>query len=235
MTVTTIVIPRRFCGPAESGNGGYVCGRLAAFVDAPAVEVTLRQPPPLEEPLLVVRQHDRVLLLDEDLLVAEAAAADLGLATRPAVSWDDAVAASSGYVGFQEHAFPECFVCGPAREPGDGLRIFAGPVAGAEGVVAAPWIAREVALEIIWAAIDCPGAFAVGFSARGETVLGRMTARIVRLPAEGERCVSIGWPIGEDGRKLYAGTALFSETGELLALARQTWIVPLAEAPELTR
>ena len=62
-----------------------------------------------------------------------------------------------------------------------------------------------------------------------------MTARIVRLPVEGERCVSIGWPIGEDGRKLYAGTALISETGDLLALARQTWIVPRAEAPELTR
>ena len=235
MTVTTIVIPRRFCGPAESGNGGYVCGRLAAFVDAAAVEVTLRQPPPLDEPLLVAPQQERVALLDGDLLVAEAAAADLDLATPPPVSWDEAVAASAGYVGFEEHAFPECFVCGPAREPGDGLRIFAGPVAGVEAVVAAPWIAREVAPEIIWAAIDCPGAFAVGFSARGETVLGRMTARIVRLPVEGERCVSIGWPIGEDGRKLYAGTALISETGDLLALARQTWIVPRAEAPELTR
>ena len=49
---------------------------------------------------------------------------------------------------------------------------------------------------------------------------------VVALPAEGERCVSIGWPLGEDGRKLYAGTALFSETGELLAHACQTWIVP---------
>ena len=233
--MTTVLIPRRFCGPAESGNGGYVCGRLAAFVHGAAVEVTLRQPPPLDEPLLVVHEQERVLLLAGNLLVAEAAAADLDLDMPPAVSWDDAVAASARYVGFEEHAFPECFVCGPAREPGDGLRIFAGPVAGVEGVVAAPWIAREVAPEIVWAAIDCPGAFAVGFSARGETVLGRMAARIVRLPAEGERCVSIGWPIREEGRKLYAGTALFSETVELLALARQTWIVPRAQEPELTR
>ena len=45
------------------------------------------------------------------------------------------------------------------------------------------------------------------------------------------------WPLGEDGRKLYAGTALFSADGELLALARQTWIraesgLTLAAEPE---
>ena len=233
MTESTILIPHRFRGPPESGNGGYVCGLLAAFVDADAVQVTLRQPPTLDRPLVVVRESARVLLRDGELLVAEAAAAELDLEAPAAVSWADAVSASTRYVGFQEHAFPECFVCGPAREPGDGLRVFAGPVARAEGVVAAPWVAREVAPEIVWAAIDCPGAFAVGFSARGETVLGRMTARVRRLPAEGERCVSLGWPLGDDGRKLYAGTALLSEAGELLALARQTWIAPRAEENEL--
>jgi len=30
----------------------------------------------------------------------------------------------------QEHPFPTCFVCGPDRRPGDGLRILVGPVAG---------------------------------------------------------------------------------------------------------
>ncbi|MEP6892208.1 MAG: hypothetical protein ABI927_00385 [Gaiellaceae bacterium] len=227
MNESTIVIPRRFCGPAASGNGGYVCGRLAAFVDAEAVEVTLRLPPPLDRPLRVTEQQKHVRLLDGELLIAEAVAADLDLEAPAPVPWDVAVAASAGYAGFEEHAFPECFVCGPAREPGDGLRIFAGPVAGVSGVVAAPWVAREGAPEIVWAAIDCPGAFAVGFSARGETVLGRMTARVLALPAAGERCVAVGWPIGEEGRKLYAGTALFSEVGDLLACARQTWIVPL--------
>ena len=230
MSDPTIVIHRRFCGPPESGNGGYVCGRLAAFVDAEAVEVTLRLPPPLDWSLRVVHDHERVLLLDGELLVAEAVAADLDLEVPATVSWDDAISASAGYVGFQEHAFPDCFVCGTARQPGDGLRIFAGAVAGlgagAAELVAAPWVAQEVAPEIVWAAIDCPGAFAVGFSARGETVLGRMTARVLGLPARGERCVSIGWPMGDEGRKLYAGTALFSEAGDLLACARQTWIVP---------
>ncbi len=235
MSDPTIVIPHRFRGPAESGNGGYVCGRLAAFVEADVVEVTLRQPPPLDRQLVVVREQGRARLFDSELLVAEAVAADLDLEEPAAVSWADAVSASAGYVGFQEHAFPECFVCGPAREPGDGLRVFAGPVGGAEGVVAASWIASEVSPEIAWAAIDCPGAFAVGVSARGETVLGRMTAHVVALPAEGECCVSIGWPLGEDGRKLYAGTAVFSEAGDVLALARQTWIVPRPDSDEITR
>ena len=49
-----------------------------------------------------------------------------------------------------------------------------------------------------------------------------MTARVERVPEAGEPCVVASWPLGEDGRKLYAGTALFAEDGELLALARQT-------------
>jgi predicted amidohydrolase len=78
----------------------------------------------------------------------------------------------------------------------------------------------------VWAAIDCSGAYAVGPEGRGEPVLGRMAARIARLPREGEECVVVGWPRGADGRKLYAGTALFADGGELLAVARQTWIQP---------
>jgi hypothetical protein len=116
-------------------------------------------------------------------------------------------------------------------------RIFAGPVAGRTDIVATPWIPLEVSAEIVWAAIDCPGAFAVGFGVRGEPVLGRMTARILAVPAEGARCVSIGWRLGVDGRKLYAGTALLSEEGDVLALARQTWITPHEErrSPEQGR
>jgi len=56
--------------------------------------------------------------------------------------------------------------------------------------------------------------------------LGRMTARVLRVPEVGERCAVAAWPLGEDGRKLFAGTALFAEDGELLALAKQTWVTP---------
>jgi hypothetical protein len=60
-----------------------------------------------------------------------------------------------------------------------------------------------------------------------ETLLGRFAVEIEELPRVGERCVVVGWPLGEEGRKLYAGTALLGEGERHLASARATWIVPL--------
>ncbi len=54
-----------------------------------------------------------------------------------------------------------------------------------------------------------------------------MTARFDRLPDEDERCVVVGWPLDEDGRKLHGGTALVGDGGAVLALSRQLWITPL--------
>jgi hypothetical protein len=51
-----------------------------------------------------------------------------------------------------------------------------------------------------------------------------MHGRVDALPDIGERCVVVSWPIGRDGRKGFAGTALFGDDGRLLGLARQTWI-----------
>jgi hypothetical protein len=217
-----IVIDSRYRGPIGSANGGYAAGRLAAFVDGPA-EVTLRLPPPLDRPLHVAEQDGAVLLLDGDRVVAEARAARPELEPAAAPSLAEAQAATAGHVRFGGENFSECFSCG--IRPDDGLCIHVGPVEGRE-LQAAPWTAREVSPEVLWAAIDCAGAYAVGGPGRGEIVLGRMAAEILRLPAEGERCVVAAWPLGEEGRKLHAGTALFSADGELLALARQTWIAP---------
>jgi hypothetical protein len=55
-----------------------------------------------------------------------------------------------------------------------------------------------------------------------------MTGRVERLPRDGEPCVVVGWPLGEDGRKLFAGTALYGAEGNVIALARQVWILPAA-------
>jgi hypothetical protein len=222
--VEQITIEGRFNGPRGSANGGYACGLVAELVGGEA-EVTLRSPPPLERPLDVERDGDRVRILDGERVVAEAATAEVELEVPVPPTYDDAQAASAQYPGFEEHAFPTCFVCGPERMPGDGLRIFAGPLGG--GRVASPWVPTEVEPKIVWAALDCPGAIAVGFPDRGETLLGRFAVHIDELPAVGERCVIVGWPLGEEGRKLYAGTALYGETGKPLAWARATWIEPL--------
>ena len=55
--MTSIIIDKRYCGPPNSGNGGYVCGRLARHIPGGA-EVTLRAPPPLDKPLDVVATDD---------------------------------------------------------------------------------------------------------------------------------------------------------------------------------
>jgi len=220
-----ITLERRFRGPLTSANGGYVSGRLAAYVEADEVEVTLRLPPPLERPLGVRRNEDVVVLLDGDAVVAEARPAAVGLEPPLAVSVNDAEAARERHVRGSSPEFRECFVCGD-RSNGDGLAIRVGAVLGREPLHAAPWTPGESAFEIVWAAIDCPGAYSVGAEGRGEVVLGRMTARVLRVPDAGEACVVTAWPLGEDGRKLLAGTALFVEDGELLALARQVWIMP---------
>jgi hypothetical protein len=222
--VDELVIDSRFNGPAGSANGGYTCGLVADFLGGSA-EVTLRRPPPLGRTLVVEHDEARVVVRDGDAFVAEAVQAEIDLPIpEPPPTFDEATQASSRYPGFEEHAFPTCFVCGPDRGVGDGLRIFAGPVR--DGLVASPWTPTEVDRHIVWAALDCPGAIAVGFPDRGETLLGRFAARVDELPEVGERCVVVGWPLGEEGRKLYAGTALYGGGGRPLARARATWIVP---------
>ncbi len=221
-----ITIDRRFRGPEASANCGYAAGLLAAHADRP-VEVTLRLPPPLGRPLRIEVDGDRLYLLDDDAVVAEAVEVEVELELPPPVSWEAAVESTGRYLAFEADTFGGCFSCGRLRDEGDGLRIFPGRIAPGDPV-AAPWVAGEVSLPVVWAAIDCSGAYALSAQGRGETLLGRMAARIDRLPREGERCVVAGWPRGEEGRKLYAGTALWTAAGELLAVARQTWIVPRA-------
>jgi hypothetical protein len=220
-----IVIERRFRGPNESGNGGYTCGLVAGFVDGPA-EVTLRLPPPLDRPLDVVRDGDAVRVLDGGTLVAEAKPATVDVEPPAPPSFEEAEQAALPE-GDLESPFPECFVCGPHRAAGEGLRIFAGPLR--DGAVAAHWLPAEpyTGPEFVWAALDCPGAYACGFGDRGVLVLGRLAARLEALPEAGERCVVVAWPLGDEGRKAYAGTALYGEGGRVLGVARATWIEPL--------
>ena len=224
LVTTPIVIARRYRGPLDSANGGYAAGLLAEHVDTRAVEVTLRLPPPLERPLRVEASGNGAFLLDGDAVVAEAHAAQLEL-DPPRVSAAEAEAGRLRHVRLANEAFFECFSCG-IRPEGDGLGIHAGAVPGRDGLHATPWRARDASEPVVWAAIDCVGAYAVGAPGRGDSVLGRMTARIERVPREGEECVVVGWPIGEEGRKLSAGTALLGEDGEPVAAARQVWIVP---------
>ena len=61
-------------------------------------------------------------------------------------------------------------------------------------------------------------------ASRGISVLGRLTAHVRRPPEAGDECVVVAWPLGGEGRRLHAGTALFRD-GELLASARAVWFL----------
>ena len=216
-----MIIPARFNGPSGSANGGYACGLFSESLGG-GFEVTLLVPPPLDTQLDIVGDE----LRHGDVVVARARrAAHSDADVMGPVSLEEAEAASARYAGFEHHAYPTCFTCGPARE--DGLGIFAGPVEGRDGLVAATWTpGPEVRAEIVWAALDCPAGWAVDDFQREGVLLGQMAASIHARPESGEAHVVIGWRVGEEGRKRYAGSAIYRADGELIAHARSTWIVP---------
>lgn len=227
------VVPSRFCGPPESGNGGWVSGHVAARLQPgpdESVTVRLRTPPPLDRELHVAAGRDdgrRTLEVDDGEHAV--ALGTTGTALQPGgiptpVSFADATVAGEGYEGLADHPFPTCFSCGTARERGDGLRLQPGRVAGGGGEYAAAWVpAADVTLETVWAALDCPGGWASGIAGR-PMVLGTMTAQVAQLPAVGEEHVVMAWQRGGEGRKYHSGTALYAADGRLLAQAEATWI-----------
>ena len=225
-----ITIDRRFLGPPKTANGGYACGIVAGLIGG-MTEVTLRLPPPIDTPL-DVRRHDdgRVALLDGESVVAEGLPTTVEIEIPEPVSFSDAEEAAKSFPWFERNPYKTCFVCGPDRNEGDGLRIFAGPVAERD-IVAAPWTPDAslsdgngaVRPEFVWSALDCPGAFAFIESADDLVLLGRLAARLIEPVQVSQRYVVIGWQLGSEGKKLYSGTALYSHNGTLHAFAKATW------------
>jgi hypothetical protein len=228
--VAELRLGERFCGPPASANGGYACGAIAELL-GDEVEVTLRRPLPLGRPLRLRVGDGGAVVLDGDELVADARPATGGLAVPGTASPAEARAAAGRYPLFQGHPFPTCFTCGPDRAPGDGLRIFPGPLSGSD-LWAAPWtpdpsVADQDGLvvpAVIWAALDCPSGFAAGV---GDTVmvLGRMAARVLARPRAGTAYCLVAWRGGPAaGRKQPAGSALLDAHGGVLAVARTVWV-----------
>jgi hypothetical protein len=242
-----LTVPSRFRGPADSANGGYVCGRIAGYLDGP-VTVTLHRPPPLATPMTVEADAEgSVRIRHGGTLVAEAASArdSPPLWVPDTVSTGEARAAEGRARYFQDPVFPTCFVCGTRRRPGDGLRILPGPVTG-RALWAAPWTpdttvadgSGNIRPEIAWAALDCPSGIAAAEAAdigpETAILLGRMTASVAVLPAVGEECQVIAWLSGRDGRKLTAGSALLWRGGQVLAVARTVWLTVPRPVPGMT-
>jgi hypothetical protein len=199
---------------------------LAAFAGE-HVAVSLRRPVPLDRPLSVARGAHGSSLLDGEEVVAEAAVEALDADVPDPVDLAAARDATTRYRGEREGVFSRCFVCGLAR--GDGFHVHPGEVAGRR-LVASPWTPPawaadaegNVRPEFVWAALDCPATFA----APELGVLARFVVRIDAPVVAGHEHVVVGWPLGADGRKQHAGSAVFSARGELLASSRALLIVP---------
>lgn len=229
-----IRIARRFCGPPDSGNGGYSSGMLASLL-ATTCECTLRKPIPLERDLQTESSAEVARLLDGGEVIIEAVPAKIGTPEHDPVSLQEAEQAATESPAFQTHPFPTCFTCGPQRQQGDGLRIFPGRIAtdpDSPALFAAPWIPDPsltsggaiVRPEFVWAAMDCPTGFAAGFPWLGTLVTGRLAVEQL-LPVYPLRpYIVVSWSLGNEGRKYHAGAGLYGSEGELCAKARATWV-----------
>ena len=231
-----LTIARRFNGPPESGNGGYVAGVLAqryleTFGATPGakVEVTLRKPPPLEKPLEVRQpeETESLRLLYGSTVVAEAELVEASAEPIEPISYEEAVTAAKGYLGIGDHPFLTCFVCGPSHP--SGLHIYPGAVTGRRKVVAAPWTPAEdtIGPEFVWAALDCPGGWSPGDLAERPMVLGRFGVETFLdddLLQAGEQYVLLGRHVRTEGRKTFTESTLYGPSGEAVAHAEAVWI-----------
>jgi hypothetical protein len=224
-----LLIPSRFNGPASSANGGYAAGSLAeVFLDGSpgVVQVTLRQPPPLDVAMLVA--EDRTAAIVDGANVLEAKLVEDTIEPVEPVAFDAAAAAATRFAGFESHPFPTCFSCGPQRAEGDGLRIFPGMVDARRA--ATTWTPHsslsgtdEVGTAVTWAALDCVSAWASDVGNR-PMVLGRMACAIDARPQVGEPHVVMGRFLGADGRKNYVLATLYDSDGRIVARAGHIWI-----------
>jgi len=223
-----VVIDPRFNGPPTTGHGGYSAGRAAALLDAPAVEVTLRKPPPLGVPLAVGRDGDGASLYDGHELIADARPVELAVDGPGPVAHGVAAAASARFEWQDDHPFPTCFGCGPDRDPADALCLYTGPVG--DGRFAVPWTppawSGEATVDpvFVWAALDCPSSAPVHMTISAPIVLGRFTVAIEGPVEVGAPHVIQSWLEHLEGRKYQTAVELWTTGGERRAIGRSVWI-----------
>lgn len=232
---TNVVIDKRFCGPKGSANGGYAAGVFAQVIDGPA-EATLKAPAPFDTPIEIApdpEDEGRFIARAKGAAIASIAPGMVSLNPPPLPDEAGLERARDAYLADRAMTliYPYCFVCGKHREAHEGLHIFAGPVPDSP-VNADHWtpgagLAGEDGLvrpEFVWAALDCPGAFALRMDEGAMVLLGRFTVDIKRRPAPGERLVVAAWKTGQERRKHFSSSAIYDEAGEIIAGANAVWI-----------
>ena len=237
---TEVVVAARFAGPPGMGHGGYVAGLFATGSTDP-VTVTLRRPTPLDVPQQIVDVDGRRELRDPAadgavIATAEAGTLDLDVPAPPSLDAVIAAEAASPSHFHERGVHPTCFGCGLRRgdDAGPGLAIAAGPVdvgTGGPAQVAGRWTPSPdmrnndgvIDPQFVAAALDCTGAFAFISDKASAGLLGRITFAQHAPVDEDAPLIVTGWQVGVDGKKMLAGTALFTADGARKASALATW------------
>ncbi|HSE04996.1 MAG TPA: hypothetical protein VLK35_12655 [Methylomirabilota bacterium] len=201
---------------------------------------------PVDRALTVRRVRDGFEVFDAEGPIARASTEVLAVTVPAPPPVEVARRVSNRFLALLEggavaHTFPECFVCGHRRAPGDGLRLFAGPLDGGAGDAPGPrvaaWRPDEAFLdeqgrlrpEFVWSALDCPGGWAI----TGPANTGTLQVEILG-PVDGrQELIVMGWPMAgvsarPGSRRRYAGTALLDAQGNLLARGAAIWVTPRA-------
>lgn len=242
-----LIIDARYNGPVGRGNGGYVAGVMAAFLSGDA-EVRIMRGFPVATPLAIRRHPDgEVSCHLDDQELGRARPLELVLQIPPPPTLSAARAAAERFRFLHGSDVRGCYVCSPRRAPGEGLRLFCGPLPEAAGatIVAGVWepgpelldASGQVAPEQVWAALDCPGGYAIAALAPdvGVQLLGTCAASLKQPLRAGASYIVSSWQLAPpQGRKRFMGVAIHGVTGELMACVRQTWIdagprVPVVE------
>ncbi|WP_040796549.1 PaaI family thioesterase [Nocardia higoensis] len=232
-----ITVPEHVFGYPEVAFGGYIAGALAERSPGATQRVDFRGRVPVGTPLSLARTDRGGTALTDaaGAVLTEAHPASLDLDVPSCPEWDEVVAATERGLKSEKRLFTHCYGCGSGCPPGKGLRLF--PCTLRErGLVVSAWTPDPglagpdglLSIENVWAALDCPGAWA-GF-AYHRMAMGAVTAALtatVLAPVEtGVAHTSFAWPVAVDGRKHTVGVALATAAGELCAVAEALWIEP---------
>jgi len=204
--------------------------------------VTLRAPPPSTRSSRSTRAARDGPPRPDGSLVAEGRPTQLDLELPEPVSFETATRASAGYVDF---------VSIPTRGASCAVRCVArrGPglaSSRARSRESASWRRRggprrpvrrrgRARPELVWASLDCPSWFGTRLRGASTKILWAI-GRPDPAPAPlGGTLRRRGWAIGQEGRRILCGSALFDASGACLASARATWIevkgrFPVAQA-----
>jgi len=236
-----LVVENRFRGPPQSGNGGYVGGLFSKIIDASGkgnVEVTLRSPIPLDHALQVNSFEDgTATVTNGDTLIAQIKPIEWEMEVPTPPDWQAVTAVAEKSLAFgsnlndllpgRQGFHPICFCCGAEHDTG--LQVH---VARVGDQVAAVWNTRQswgaedglLPIEFLWTAMDCPGQFAYLEQGIKTGMLGRITAAVNKRPKAGESLLVTAWTIVVEGKKHFAGAAIFDKDGTLCCKARTVWI-----------